>query len=670
MGRLRDVRMWSLLFKVMVIALVLGLFVQALPTSAQEPQLQEAPKLAIDPEPPPPGTGFIPPPMDLSYLKGQTMPGVVESEQKPSGESVSQPPASFDWRTQGKVTPVKDQGNCGSCYAFASIANIESRLLVNGAGARDFSENNAKECNWYHTSCIGGSYSVVVNSLSKTGTVDESDDPYIPFYVNCDPTCPYQITALDWRIICGNVVPDTDVLKSYIQTYGPVYTTMYVGPPGTSWGDEFANYDGFYTLYHTGTEDEDPNHAVLIVGWDDSLVHAGGTGGWIVKNSWGTEWGGACGYGSEKGYFTIAYGSANIGMYSSFLYDWQNYDDNGNIWYYDEGGWTTGWGEDGSTTFWGLCRFIPPTDTYVTRVEFWTTDVTTDIDVYIYDDFDGTAPSNLRAQNLDISFPRPGYHSVALDSPLAVTSGDDVIAVVKFTNSSWEYPVAADFRGINETGRTYVAPSLSGPWTDLGAYASGSVAIRLRTSTVAATTAYSIDLYPGWNLVSLPLIPDDASIDVVLAEISDSVNMVRHYYSSGPEDQGWLWYQPGVTESTLTTMEDGKGYWVNMSSSATLTITGSEMPPEGELPPTYAVSQGWNLIGFKSVTDMDHTDYLVNLVTEGTPTGYSVLWGYEPDEGYFSVYPMNEHSGANDIGDMEVGHGYWLWATSTGAIRP
>jgi len=474
--------MYCLLFRAMAIALMLGLFIQALPISAQEPQLQEAPKLATDGEPPPPGTGFIPPPMDLSYLKGQTMPSVVESEQKLLEEGVSQPPASFDWRTQGKVTPVKDQGNCGSCYAFASIANIESRLLIDGAGAYDFSENNAKECNWYHRSCYGGSYFVVMNLLSKTGAVDESDDPYIPSYTNCDPTCPYQITPLDWRIICGNVVPPEDVLKSYIQTYGPIYTTMNAGCYD-EWFDEFTNYDGSYTLYYVGTED--PNHAVLIVGWDDSLVHAGGTGGWIVKNSWGTEWGGTCGYGLEKGYFTIAYGSANIGMYSSFLYDWQYYDNNGNIWYYDEGGWTTGWGPvGGGTTFWGLCRFIPQSDTYVTRVEFWTNDVTTDIDVYIYDGFDGMTPSNLRAHKLNINFPAPGYHSVALDSPLAVTSGDDVIAVVKFTNSSWEYPVVADFRGINEIGCTYVAPSVSGPWTDLGAFASHSVAIRLRTSTV------------------------------------------------------------------------------------------------------------------------------------------------------------------------------------------
>ena len=86
------------------------------------------------------------------------------------------------------------------------------------------------------------------------------------------------------------------------------------------------------------------NHAVLIVGWDDSLSHAGGTGGWIVKNSWGTNWGGTAGYGSEKGYFTIAYGSANIGYYASVIVGGQDYDPAGGIFYYDEGGFTDYWG--------------------------------------------------------------------------------------------------------------------------------------------------------------------------------------------------------------------------------------------------------------------------------------------------------------------------------------
>ena len=421
--------------------------------------------------------------MDLPHLTGQRMPS--------GGVSPQAVPSSWDWRQTGKVTSVRNQGACGSCYSFAALGNIEAKMLIDSATTYDFSENNAKECNWYETSgtgggnsCDGGNYDLLANLFSKKGTVLESCDPYQASDVTCKSTCPYQKTLLDWRIISTNAVPDANVLKQYIQTYGPVYTSLYAGD-GDAWDAEFGNYDGTYTLYHAGTES--PNHAVLIVGWDDSLTHSGsGTGGWIVKNSWGTSWGGTCSYGSERGYFTIAYGSASIGKWSSFMYDWQDYDSSGGIMYYDEGGWWTSYGEAGgsNTTAWGLAKFTPPSNTYATRVEFWTTDATTDVDAYIYDDFNGTAPSNLLASKENLSFNEAGYHSVALDSPLAVTSGDDVVVVVKFTNESDGYPVAVDTNGTIETGRTYISISgSSGSWTDLGVALNSDAAIRLRTST-------------------------------------------------------------------------------------------------------------------------------------------------------------------------------------------
>ena len=416
----------------------------------------------------------MPPRADMSHLRGQGMPD----------EPLVGQPIAWDWRDSGKVTSVKNQGACGSCYAHAAIANFESKTLIDGVYTLpdpNFSENNAKECNWREINdyqnppgvpwggCSGGNYYMLASLFSQKGVVLESCDPYVANDAGpCNTTCPYQKTLLDWRIISGGVVPSTGALKNYIWTYGPVYTHMYASFPG------FGTYNGIGTLYYTGTET--PNHAVLIVGWDDNLTHQGGTGGWIVKNSWGTGWGAA-------GYFTIAYGSASIGMYSSFLYDWQDYDTTGGIMYYDDDSWD-GWafGCDPSTTALGLAKFISSSNTNVTRVEFWTTDITTDVDVNIYDDFDGTSPSNLLASDLDNSFSEAGYHSVELASPLPVTSGNDVIAVVKFTNSSYGYPIPLDGNGPIETNKTYGSCDGSpGSWTEIGSYGFDA-AIRLRTS--------------------------------------------------------------------------------------------------------------------------------------------------------------------------------------------
>jgi hypothetical protein len=120
----------------------------------------------------------------------------------------------------------------------------------------------------------------------------------------------------------------------------------------------------------------------------------------------------------------------------------------------------------------------------VTRVEFWTADETTDIDIYIYGDFNGTAPSNLLASQLDNAFTEAGYHSIELNHPMAVPSGEDVVAVVKFTDATYGYPVVVDQNGPIETGRTYLSISgQSGSWVDMGAMHDSDVAIRLRTTT-------------------------------------------------------------------------------------------------------------------------------------------------------------------------------------------
>ena len=437
------------------------------------------------------GTGFIPPEMDLSHLTGQEIPERFMTGESPVGD----PPAVFDWRMHngGKVTSVKDQGACGSCYAFAAIANIESEMLIDGAAtlpAPDYSENNAKECNWravnnyfdgiyYWGSCYGGNYKMLASLFSQKGVVLESCDPYVVGDVACKGTCTCQKTLLDWRIICGNVVPSTSVLKTYIyQQASPVYASLYADS-----GQGFnSSYNGSFT-FNYGSIGQGTNHAVLIVGWSDNLPPVLGSttpaDGWIVKNSWGSGWG-------NDGYFYITYGSANIGMYSSYMGQWQDYDSNGGIMYYDDDCWSNSLGyTTGSTpkTGWGLCDFNPPSNSYATRVEFWTTDVTTDVDVYLYDTFDGTNLGSQLWKSENYTFSEAGYHGVDVSPPVPISNGDHIYAVVKFTNYSYIYPVAVDEHGTIETGRTYISDNGSPTsWSDVGGTGRYDIAIRLRYS--------------------------------------------------------------------------------------------------------------------------------------------------------------------------------------------
>jgi C1A family cysteine protease len=459
--------------------LSLALMVMSLPMALPIRAQTEAPEYAPAHETEmPPNRGFIPSRMDLRHLADY-----------PSAKVSADPlPARWDWRETGKVTSIKNQSSCGACYAFATAADFESKLLIAGEGTYNLSENNIKECNISGTSCGGGNYETVANFLSKYGTVLESCDPYVDSNVVCNNSCPYQQTLLDWRIISADNMPATVDLKEHIYNVGPVYTALYAGNTNdTAFMREFNEYDGSYTLYYP--DDSTINHAVLIIGWDDTLTHAGGTGAWICKNSWGTSWGGTCGYGAESGYFTIAYSSASIGKYSSYAYDYQDYDASGDLLNYDEYGWTAQWGYD-DPIGWGMCKFVIPSRVFVTRVEFWTNDVTTDIDVYIYDSFDGFTFSEELAADLDHSFGEAGYHSVALSSPPEIDAGDDIYAVVKFTNATYGYPLVADQTGASDSATTYISHfGVSGTWIDLDTLASDDVAIRVRTSPTLALGA-------------------------------------------------------------------------------------------------------------------------------------------------------------------------------------
>ena len=422
------------------------------------------------PDPPTHKTGFIPPQMDLSHLTGQRPPA--------GGIGAQAAPSSWDWRDYGMVTPVKDQGSCNACYAYAGVANIESHLAFSSTMPYDLSENHAKSCTWralnnyqyppgqYWGHCDGGNYRMFVNLYSQTGTVLEAYDPYVDSKVDCTTPVTYEHTVTGWGIISGDALPNTDVLKQYIYAYGPVYTALYVGD-GDAWQSTFHGYNGGGTLYYAGTAPT-PNHAALIVGWDDSLTHAGGSGGWIAKNSWGTGWG-------DGGFFYIAYGSANIGMYSSYVYDWQAYDPYGEIWYYDEDGWTGGIGY-GDTTAWGMTVFTTTVDSNLAGIEFWTTDATSDVDVYIYDYSSGGTSGVPLWQSENHSFNEAGYHSVPVTMSLPVSATSAVAAVVKYTNVVYTYPVPYDGNG-PVSGSTYISYDGS-----LWSRQSGrDVAIRLRT---------------------------------------------------------------------------------------------------------------------------------------------------------------------------------------------
>jgi len=217
-------------------------------------------------------------------------------------------PATLDWRNNGGnfVTGVRNQGGCGSCWAFAATAALESSVLraQNTPGIDlNLSEQVLISCgsSGGHDagSCAGGaSYpSYASDYIRDTGLPLETCYPYTASDGSCGSACgtyqsaTYQIASYAYVATSS---PTVSAIRDALVSYGPLATTMDV------YEDFYSYTTGVYS-YATGAYEG--GHAVLIVGYSDAGQY------FIVKNSWGAGWG-------ESGYFRIAY--SEIGTVVSF----------------------------------------------------------------------------------------------------------------------------------------------------------------------------------------------------------------------------------------------------------------------------------------------------------------------------------------------------------------
>lgn len=200
-------------------------------------------------------------------------------------------PSVLDYRNYNGmdyVTPIRDQGNCGSCWAFATTAALESQVLMDTSMSTDEAEQILISCSGAG-SCAGGYIDKASSFIESTGLPAETCFPYSDSNNHCsNASCPdwqsdtYKISG--WRYVTGTS-PTVDALKNALYTYGPLVTTMNVY-------SDFYYYTGGVYSYTKGSYQG--GHAIELIGWDDDAQC------FIVKNSWGTSWG-------ESGFFEIAY---------------------------------------------------------------------------------------------------------------------------------------------------------------------------------------------------------------------------------------------------------------------------------------------------------------------------------------------------------------------------
>ena len=214
-------------------------------------------------------------------------------------------PAAFSWCDSGGCTPVRNQGSCGSCWAFSTVGALECNIKIKDKVTVDLSEQWLVSCNSDGWSCSGGWWAHdyhqwKTDPCGGTGAVLESNFPYTATNASCN--CPYSHDYLiqDWGFVGSSYgIPLVSSIKQAILDYGPVSVTVYVN-------SAFQAYTGGV---FNGCASDEINHGVVLVGWDDNQ----GTGGiWIMRNSWGSGWG-------EGGYMRIPYNCSSIGYAACYV---------------------------------------------------------------------------------------------------------------------------------------------------------------------------------------------------------------------------------------------------------------------------------------------------------------------------------------------------------------
>jgi len=244
---------------------------------------------------------------EQKYTTGYIPPMYKPTVHNPKHKRLSKASAidsKFDLRDENldgnfsdsKLTAVKSQGTCGACWAFASIGALEGNVKIEENLTTDFSENHLKHNHGLELSpCSGGNMDIASAYLSRAnGPVNESDDPYVEDSTESNSSAvPVRYIENIVKLPVRSSTSDNDYLKTALTEHGPLYVDIHI------YGMDNATADNNYSVYNSD-ENAISDHAVLLVGWDNNYTAQGQTGAFIVKNSWGEDWG-------ENGYFYVPY---------------------------------------------------------------------------------------------------------------------------------------------------------------------------------------------------------------------------------------------------------------------------------------------------------------------------------------------------------------------------
>jgi len=204
-------------------------------------------------------------------------------------------PAAFDWRQHGAVGPIKDQGQCGSCWTFSTVGNVEGLDFIKHHTLQNFAEQQIVDCDTTDYGCNGGWMENAMDYITKAGGLMLTKD--YPYTAE-DGQCAFDITKIHVKLNGHKMAGTTDEVKiaAMVAQVAPLAIAINATP--------FQTYvSGIINL---DADDCDPamlDHGVTLVGYGTEDT----TDYWIIKNSWGSDWG-------ENGYVRVARGTGCCGV--------------------------------------------------------------------------------------------------------------------------------------------------------------------------------------------------------------------------------------------------------------------------------------------------------------------------------------------------------------------
>ena len=382
--------------------------------------------------------GFIPSRIDWSHLRSTV------SASSAAAKKMADYPAVYDLRIYGRVTPVRDQSYCGSCWAFGAFASLESALLP--GKQTDFSENHLLDQGGFDPGpCDGGDYTMATSYLAGwVGPVPENRYPYQYLLANSPlpATNPSAVMAAyhaqDVRIMALT----QDSMKDALIKYGAVAISFYIGTPYYN----KSTYGYYCNSYKVA------NHAVAVVGWDDNysrknfLKTPPGDGAYLVKNSWGTDWG-------DKGYFWMSYYDKSLDGTAFVFYKAESTSNYNRIYQYDALGATDYMGYGANWAWMANIFKGNPQGTTINAVSFYAPAESSIYTVTIYDNVTTTVDSNGDSVVKPVSGTRvarqtgtvtAGYHTIKLAKGAKITSGKNFSVVLQLKTPGYNYPIAIE----------------------------------------------------------------------------------------------------------------------------------------------------------------------------------------------------------------------------------